>query len=79
MFDYCSTGKIVNGVNKHSPEHGRTSMASWKLHFLKGKHSGAVVPLIRAHLMAEGTQCSGSMLTVLLEYPVVFISYSLST
>lgn len=79
IFDYHNTGQIVKAVDEHSPDHGHTAMTNWKLLFPKGRHLGAVAHSIRACPVTEGKQCSGNTLTAQLGYPILFISYSLST
>lgn len=37
IFDYHNTGQIVKAVDEHSPDHGHTAMANWKLLFPKGE------------------------------------------
>lgn len=82
IFDYYSIGKIVNTVYKHSPDHGHTAMANWKLLFLKGDLWVLFTPPIITCFVTEGTRRSGNTLAaqlMILRYPVLFISYSLST
>lgn len=75
---FCSTDRIVNTVDKHSPDHDHTAVASWKLPLPRRRGLDAVSPPVRAY-DRRSMPCSGNILTAQHGYPILLIRYSMST